>query len=250
MKRGQKAGPRTGRRDAIRILIADGQEVARIGIRAMLTGEPDFLVVGEAATLDDTLAQAACLQPDLVLVEARLSSGSGVEACRALITADPTIRVIILTQSGDSALLAAAVAAGAHGHLLKSVDRAELLQAIRTVFWGEGFPTPGLTEAVVRLLRRDDYALENSRYVTRLSPREQRILPMIADGMTNKEIAASLGLSDKTVKNYLASVYSKLGVTGRAHAAAVYAQREAQDALGAGSTGGVSDTVADKTCTP
>jgi DNA-binding NarL/FixJ family response regulator len=211
------------------VLIADGQEVVRIGVRAMLEGEPDFLILGETATLADTLPKARQAKADIVLLECEFSDGSGADACRRLIEGNPSIRVIMLTMSDLPSTFYAAVGAGAHGYVLKDVSRTELLRAIRVVAGGASYLHSEMVNRAFTILKD---GLEAGRVpeLHRLSPQERRIMPLVAEGKTNKEIAVELSLSDKTVKNYLLNLFKKLRITRRTQAATLYVQSQRRSA--------------------
>jgi DNA-binding NarL/FixJ family response regulator len=207
------------------VLIADGQEVVRVGVRAMLDGEPDLLIVGEAGTLAGTLSEAKRVKPDLVLIESRFPDGSGVETCRMLLKSEPAIRAIIMTRSGDSSACRDAVEAGAHGYVLKDIGRAELLRAVRVVAGGASYLNADMAEQVLSVLKEGlGGAKEPGLHV--LSPQERRLMPLVAEGKTNKEIAVELALSEKTVKNYMANMFAKLQVTRRTQAVALYVRAQ------------------------
>ncbi len=208
----------------IRVLIADAQEVVRVGVRAMLDGEPDLLIVGEAGTLAGTISETRRAKPDVALVESRFPDGSGFEACRLLLKADSAIRVIMMSMSNPSSAFYAAVEAGAHGYVLKDISRPELLRAIRVTAEGASYYLHSeMADQALKALREGlGGAQLSGLYV--LSPQERRIMPLVADGKTNKEIAVELSLSEKTVKNYLANMFEKLQITRRAQAAALYAR--------------------------
>lgn len=213
----------------IRVLIADGEEVVRIGVRTMLEGEPDFLILGETATLADTVSKARQAKADVVLLECEFSDGSGAEACRRLLEDNPSIRVIMLTMSNATSTFYAAVGAGVHGYVLKDVSRTELLRSIRVVAGGASYLHSEMVNQVFTVLQG---GLEAGREtgLHRLSPQERRIMPLVAEGKTNKEIALQLSLSDKTVKNYLLNLFKKLRITRRTQAAVLYIQTQRRSA--------------------
>lgn len=206
-----------------RVLIADGQEIVRIGGRAILEGEPDFLILRETATLADTLSEARQAKADVVLLECEFSDGSGAEACRRLIEDNPSIRVIMLTLSDVPSMFRAAVGAGAHGYVLKDVCCTELVRAVRVVAGGASYLHSKMVGQAFSVLK-DGLEAGREPGLHRLSPQERRIMPLVADGKTNKEIAVELFLSDKTVKNYLLNMFKKLRITRRTQAAALYVQ--------------------------
>jgi DNA-binding NarL/FixJ family response regulator len=190
----------------------------------VLSQEPNFVVAGEASTMADAIRLAKKLNPDLILMDIRLPDGSGVEACREILAAQPGSRVIFLTSYSDDESVLAAVLAGAHGYVLKEINSAALIDAIHNVANGHSILDPSVTERALTWLR--DLGKEGRIPGTeRLSPQEERVVMLVAEGQTNKEIAATLELSDKTVKNYLANVFQKLHITRRAQAAALFAKR-------------------------
>ena len=209
---------------AIRLLLVDDHEVVRLGLRTLLRREPNVEVVGEVGTAVGAVEDCQRLNPDVVLMDVRLPDGTGIEACREIRSACPATRVIFLTSFADEDAVFATIAAGADGYLLKEIDGAGLLRAIRSVAQGQSILDPGVTERVLAQLRPLTTQGEASQQVP-LSRQEQRVLGLVADGRTNKEIASSLKLSDKTVKNYLGTIFQKLHVTRRSQAAAFFARQ-------------------------
>jgi two-component system, NarL family, response regulator DevR len=204
-----------------RLLIVDDSEVVRTGLRTLLGLEPSFEVLGEAGTVATGVEACATLKPDVVLLDIRLPDGTGIEACRQILKCTPESRVLILTSVIDDTIVDDAIRAGAHGYLLKEIDGRGLVNAIRDVAAGKSILDPAVTARVMQLAKtggtgRDAFAT--------LSPQEKRVLALIAEGCTNKEVGVKLGLSDKTVKNYLSTVFEKLHVSRRAEAAVIYAQ--------------------------
>jgi DNA-binding NarL/FixJ family response regulator len=190
----------------------------------VLSQQDGLTVVGEAATMAVAVQDAVRLKPHVILMDVRLPDGSGVDACREILAASPNSRVIFLTSYADDDSVLAAVLAGAHGYVLKEIDSAALIHAIRSVAEGQSILDPTVTERALRWLR--DFAGGTPPPgVEHLSAQEERVLALVADGKTNKEIAAALSLSDKTVKNYLANVFQKLRITRRAQAAAFFIKR-------------------------
>ena len=209
----------------VRVLIVDDSEVVRAGLRALLGVEPALEVIGEAGAMAAGLEACRRLNPDVVLLDIRLPDGSGIAACRKMRHDSPDVRVLILTSVIDNAVVDDAIRAGAHGYLLKEIDGRGLVNAIREVAEGRSILDPAITARVLQLLRssgsgagRDTLAL--------LSPQEKRVLALIADGCTNKEVAVRLGLNEKTVRNYLSTVFEKLHVSRRAEAAVIFAQEQ------------------------
>jgi len=206
------------------LLIVDDHEVVRQGLRTLLDLEPDFRVIGEAASVADAVTQTARLRPSVVLLDVKLPDGSGIEACRRLLATTPPPRVLMLTSFSDDAMVVEAVQGGAHGYALKDVRTQDLIQAIRTVASGHGYLDPRVAQQTLHWIRDRSHAVSGhspDRF-TRLSPQERAILPLLAEGKTNKEIAVDLRLSDKTVKNYLANIFDKLQVKRRTEAVSWY----------------------------
>jgi two-component system response regulator DevR len=205
------------------VLLVDDSEVVRMGLRTLLGIETTLQVVGEAVNVASGVEASRRLKPDVVLLDIRLPDGSGIDACRQILKATPDTRVLILTSVIEESTVDDAIRAGAHGYVLKEIDGRALITAIRDVAGGRSILDPAITARVLQLVKtgstgstRDALAL--------LSPQERRVLALIAEGCTNKEVAARLGLSEKTVKNYLSTVFEKLHVSRRAEAAALFAQ--------------------------
>jgi two-component system, NarL family, response regulator DevR len=203
------------------VALVEDSEVVRMGLRALLGTEVDIAIVGEAGDVATGVALCARTRPTVVLLDIRLPDGSGFDACRQILQRAPGTRVLILTSVLDAAMVEEAIRAGAHGYLLKEIDGRGLLSAIRDIAAGKSILDPAVTARVLQLVKagpstRDPLGL--------LSPQEKRVLALIAEGCTNKEVALKLGLSDKTVKNYLSTVFEKLHVSRRAEAAALFAQ--------------------------
>lgn len=204
---------------SIRVLLVDDHEVVRAGLRTVLRQSQGILVVGEAATAAEAVRQASRCQPDVVLMDARLPDGSGVDACKAIREQSPDVRVLFLTSFSDESIVLAAVFGGADGYLLKHVNTASLLQAIRSVASGHSILDSSVTKLIVsgsRTVPANDPASSTAA----LSSQQHRVLALVAKGKTNKEIADALHLSDKTVKNYIRTIFQKLHVTRRSQAAA------------------------------
>ena len=208
----------------IRLLLVDDHEVVRLGLRAVLSRVPGLAVAGEAATMAEAVAKTGRVRPHVVVMDMRLPDGSGVEACRAIIQANPRTRVLFLTSYADDESLFAAVAAGAHGYLLKAIGSQALIQAIETVAAGRSIIDPAITAQALAWIKSRGRKSPADR-VDALSPQEDRVMALVAEGKTNREIAAALGLREKTVKNYLANIFDKLQITRRSQAAAYYTRR-------------------------
>ena len=215
----------TAKTHVIRVLLVDDHEVIRVGLRTVLGQTQGIAVVGEAGTMAEAVQQAQRLKPDVILMDVRLPDGSGIDACREILGALPGTRVIFLTSYADDDSVLAAVLAGAHGYVLKEIDSPALLEAIRSVAKGQSILDSHVTERALRWLR-GLHDLPATSGTDQLSTQEERVVALVAEGKTNKEIAAALGLSDKTVKNYLANVFQKLRITRRAQAAAFFVKRQ------------------------
>ena len=208
-------------KEPVRVLIVDDHEVIRVGLRTVLSRQDTISVVGEAATVADAIREACALKPDVVLMDVRLSGESGVDACRAIRDSCPATRVLFLTSYQDDEAVLAAVVGGAAGYLLKQVNAEALLGAIHSVAQGQSILDPAITQPLLTRMRlQKTEASEPPR--TTLSTQQQRVLALVAEGKTNKEIGSSLELSDKTVKNYIRFIFQKLKVTRRAQAAAFF----------------------------
>jgi DNA-binding NarL/FixJ family response regulator len=207
----------------IRLMLVDDHEVVRLGLRALFkqTGRVD--VVAEAGTVADAIAQAAKHRPDLVLMDLRLPDGTGLDACREILSANPGTRVLFLTSHSDEEAVTSTILAGAAGYLLKEIGSKALIQAIETVYSGESILDPKVTRAVLNRMSLLAAGAGTRRAPDeKLSPQERRILGLVVEGKTNKEIAKALDLSDKTVKNYLSNAFQKLNVRRRSQAAALF----------------------------
>lgn len=205
----------------IRLLIVDDHEVTRLGLRTLLESCPTFKIVGEAASVSETLAAAERLQPDLVLLDVRLADGSGIEVCRRLQRLDLDTKVLVLTSFADDNVLFDAITAGADGYLLKEIHGAKLIQAIYDVAAGRSILDPAVTRRVMSSLCTPTLLAPPNK-LDSLSTQERKVVALVAEGKTNKEIGRELGLSDKTVKNYLSNAMEKLNLTRRSQAAALY----------------------------
>ena len=206
-----------------RLLVVDDHEVVRQGLVAMLQRRPGFQVVAEASTAAEALEMARRYQPDLVVMDVRLPDGSGIEACREIRAEMPGTRVVILTSYPDEEAVFSAIVAGASGYLLKQVRARDLVAALEAVGRGESLLDPAVTEKVLERVRRIATGGATDE-LAQLTAQEQKILLLVAEGKTNKEIAADVYLSDKTVKNYVSSILSKLNLERRAQAAAFVAR--------------------------
>jgi two-component system response regulator DevR len=207
----------------LRVMLVDDHEIVRDGIRAMLDAEDDVVVTTEASTVREAVDEAARTRPDVVVMDVRLSDGSGIEATREIRAARPETKVLMLTSFADDEALFSSIMAGASGYVLKQVKSGDLLRAIRAVGAGDSLLDPGVTNAVLDRLRKGKHLMKDEK-LARLSPQEERILQLIAEGWTNRQIGDELHLAEKTVKNYVSSILSKLEVARRAEAAAYLAR--------------------------
>jgi len=205
-----------------RLLVVDDHEVVRQGLVALLDRRPNFQVVAQAGTVEEALAQAHLHQPDIVIMDVRLPDGSGVEACREIRADLPDTRVVMLTSFPDDEAVLSAIVAGAAGYLLKQIRARDLVAGLEAVGRGESLLDPAVTERVLARVRQIASG-EIHDELAGLTPQERKILMLVAEGMTNKAIAAEIFLSDKTVKNYVSSILAKLNLERRAQAAAFVA---------------------------
>jgi two-component system response regulator DevR len=207
----------------LRMLVVDDHEVVRQGLVSLLDRRSGFEVVAQAGSVAESIAQAARFEPDLVIMDVRLPDGSGIEACREIRAVRPETRVVMLTSYPDEEAVLSAIIAGASGYLLKQIRGRELVSALAAVGRGESLLDPAVTEKVLERVRRLASGGSNDE-LAELTAQERKILLLVADGKTNKEIAGDVFLSDKTVKNYVSSILSKLNLQRRTQAAAFVAK--------------------------
>ncbi|MGC4098026.1 MAG: response regulator transcription factor [Nitrospira sp.] len=200
------------------IVLIDDHEIVRIGLRSLLQLEPDMIIIGEAGTVAEGVAAVRRLTPQMVLLDAELPDASITDACRRLLTVAPKLLIVVLTSYAENST--AAIQNGAHGYVLKDVRTDDLIRAIRTVVSGKEYLDPRATQQALGWIRTSSDLGMTPEGTTRLSEQERLIMPLLAQGKTNKEIAFQLRLSDKTVKNYLANIFDKLHVKRRTEAAA------------------------------
>jgi two-component system response regulator DevR len=205
------------------LLIVDDHEVVRQGLAALLGRRPEFHVVAEAGTVAEAVAAARRFRPNLVVMDVRLPDGSGIEACREIRAEMPETRVVMLTSYPDEDAVLSAIIAGASGYLLKQVRARDLVAALEAVGRGESLLDPAVTGRVLDRVRRIATS-DQPDELAQLTSQEQKILLLVAEGKTNKEIASEVFLSDKTVKNYVSSILAKLNLERRAQAAAYMAK--------------------------
>ncbi len=201
----------------VKVFLLDDHEVVRRGLRELLESEGDVEIVGEAATAASAIGRILALRPDVAVLDARLPDGSGIEVCRHVRSVDPNIRAIILTSFDDDEALFAAIMAGASGYVLKQVTGQDLLSAVRHVATGASLLDPQVTERVMQRLR--DGSSQEPDELKSLTAQERRILELVAEGLTNRQIGEKLFLAEKTVKNYMSSILAKLGLERRTQAA-------------------------------
>ena len=204
----------------VRVFLVDDHEVVRRGLRELFEPQPDLEVVGEASNAEEALTRVPSAQPDVALLDVRLPGTSGIELCRDLRAMLPELRCLMLTSFADDDALFSAILAGASGYLLKEIRGPELVSAVRRVAAGQSLIDPALTASVMERLRGH----QEDQRIAKLSPQERRILDLIAEGKTNRQIGAELYLAEKTVKNYVSNLLTKMGFARRTEAA-VYAAR-------------------------
>ncbi len=214
----------------LRILLVDDHEVVRLGLKSLLARQPGFDVVAEAASENEAVEKATEYQPDVVLMDIRLAGGNGVAATEAIMEKLPQTKVIMLTSYAEDEMLFAAIRAGAVGYVLKQVGSQDVIRAVEAAGRGEAMLDPSLTQRVFQEMRRA-IKKEEATAFDELTAQEKQVLALIAEGKTNREIGAALFLSEGTVRNYVSSVLSKLGVSNRAEAAAYAIQHHLKDNL-------------------
>ena len=207
--------------NAVRVFLLDDHEIVRRRVKELLEAEGDLEVVGEAGTAAEALARIPPTRPDVAVLDVRLPDGDGVQVCREIRSAHPEIQCLMLTSFADDEALFQAIVAGASGYVLKQIKGADVVEAVRAVASGRSLLDPSVTARVLERLRSGS---EEDELLARLSPQERNILRLIADGLTNRQIAEEVHLAEKTVKNYVSNLLSKLGMERRTQAA-VYAAR-------------------------
>jgi DNA-binding NarL/FixJ family response regulator len=208
-------------RPVVGVFLLDDHEVVRRGVRELLEAEPDITVVGEAGTVESALARIPALRPDVAVLDVRLPDGDGVSVCRALRSRMPDTACLMLTSFGDDEAFFDAIMAGAAGYVLKQIRGTDLIGAVRTVASGESMLDPQAADRVLRRMREQAQAADP---LSDLTKQERRILELIGEGLTNRQIGDHLRLAEKTVKNYISVLFAKLGMQRRTQAAA-YAAR-------------------------
>jgi two-component system, NarL family, response regulator DevR len=211
----------------IRLLLVDNHQIVRIGLATLFRTVPHFLVVGEAGTVAEAVAQARQCAPDVVLMDVRLPDGSGIEACRQIRSEQPDARVLMLTSYSDEEAVIASIMAGAAGYLLKDTDSEKLIESIEVIARGSSLLDPAVTQTVLSWMQQPSVQVPGDP-LSELSEREREILPLVAEGKTNREIALLLSLSENSVKSYVSNILQKLRLARRAEAAAFMPRRESQ----------------------
>lgn len=210
----------------VKVFLLDDHEVVRRGLRDLLDAEPDITVVGEAGTAEQALARGPALRPDVAVLDVRLPDGDGIGVCRELRSRMPDLACLMLTSFDDEDALLDAIMAGAAGYVLKQIKGSDLVSAVRTVATGQSMLDPATTARLMRSLRDPEAAVRepHDARLAALTERERAVLELIGDGLTNRQIAKRLYLSEKTVKNHISRLLGKLGVERRVQAAVIAAQ--------------------------
>ncbi len=211
----------------VRLVLIDDSPLIRAGLRAVLEGYATVTIVAEAGSAAEGLEAVVRHKPDVVLLDLRLPDRPGLVVCRDILQRRPGTRVLILTSAAEERTVREAIAIGAHGYLLKENDGASLVAAITRVAAGHSVLDPSLADQVLSLMKRGPEPARGDRIAV-LSTQERRVLALLADGLTNKGIGEKLGLTEKTVKNYLSNIFDKLHLSNRAQAAALYAQQSSE----------------------
>jgi DNA-binding NarL/FixJ family response regulator len=213
-----------------RIMLVDDHEVVRLGLKALIDRRQDMEVVAEAASAAEAVTKSQAHRPDVVIMDIRLGGSSGIDACAAISQQLPEVKIIMLTSYAEDEMLFAAIRAGASGYVLKQAGGQEVIRAIETVGQGHSLLDPSLTERVFAEVRRAARAQESAAF-SQLTEQERRVLLLVADGKTNREIAQDLHLGQGTVRNYVSNILSKLGLSNRAEAAAYATKHNLRESL-------------------
>ncbi len=209
--------------EPIRVFLLDDHEVVRRGVRDLVEADGDLVVVGEAGSAEEAMRRIAAVHPHVAVLDVQLGDGSGIEVCRAIRSEHPEIHCLMLTSYADDEAMLDSVVAGASGYVLKQIRGNELVESIRKVAAGRSLLDPAMTARVIERVRRGP---EQDERLASLTPQERRILDLLADGLTNRQIGEKMFLAEKTVKNYVSNLLMKLGMSRRTEAA-VYAARHA-----------------------
>lgn len=213
---------------AIRVLLVDDSELVRLGLTTMLAAYPQVSIVGQADSVHTGLQEIRSVRPEVVLLDIRLPDGSGLDVCRTILQEQPNTRILVLSSMVDDETVAEAIGAGAQGYLLKDINGTGLVQAIVDCAHGKSILDPTVASRVLQLMKSGQQQTVAADRYAQLSPQEQKVLALVGEGMTNKEVAISMHLSEKTVKNYLSNLFAKLQIARRSQAAAFYAEVRAQ----------------------
>ncbi|MFD8291828.1 response regulator [Streptomyces lavendulae] len=226
--------PNASAEPAVRVFLLDDHEVVRRGLRDLLDAEPDIAVVGEAGTAEQALTRGPAVRPDVAVLDVRLPDGDGISVCRELRSRMPGLACLMLTSFDDEDALLDAIMAGAAGYVLKQIKGSDLVAAVRTVATGQSMLDPSTTARLMRSLRGPEAVAQEPQdsRLAALSERERDVLELIGEGLTNRQIAERLYLSEKTVKNHISRLLGKLGVERRVQAAVIAAQVHEHDAEG------------------
>ena len=207
--------------DRIRLLIVDDHKVVRLGLMTMFSRHRGVQIVGDVGTMEAAIEESKRLRPDVVLMDVRLPDGSGIDACREIRTMCPETQVLFLTSFADDDAMLATVLAGAAGFLLKQADEHGVIQAVETVAKGQSIVDPAVTHALLQRMR--SFSSQTTANPSgALSPQEECVMTLVVQGKTNKEIGLDMGLSEKTVKNYLSNIFQKMQVSRRSQAAVLF----------------------------
>jgi two-component system response regulator DevR len=220
----EQTGQSEGSDQAIRLFILDDHEIVRRGLRELFEVEPDIEIVGEAGTADEALRRIPAIQPRVAVLDVQLADGTGIEVCREIRSNHPEIQCLMFTSFSEDEALFDSIMAGASGYVLKQVIGNDLVNSVRRVAAGQSLLDPMMTSRVLERLRNGP---ERDERLASLTPQEQRILDLLADGLTNRQIAEQMYLAEKTVKNYVSNLLTKMGMRRRTEAA-VYAARLAE----------------------
>ncbi|WP_244963160.1 response regulator [Nocardioides dongkuii] len=219
----QMPGPMIGPKRQITVFLLDDHELVRHGVRSLLERDGDIVVIGESGLAQQAAHRIPALRPDVAVLDVRLPDGTGVEVCRQIRSVDPGIAALMLTSFEEDETLFAAIMAGAAGYVLKEVKAGDLADAVRRVAAGQSMLDPALTSRVLARLRDGPPVNPLTRHLT---PKERQVLELVKEGLTNRQIATRLNLSEKTAKNYVSTMLGKLGVTSRTQAAIIDTHRD------------------------
>lgn len=211
----------------IKIMIVDDHEVVRLGLKNLLENQPNMKIIGEADTVKSAINKASALKPDVILLDVRLPDGSGIEACKEIHTLLPKTKIIILTSFPDDDIVIDAILSGATGFVLKEIKGNSLVDSIEKVSRGESLLDPRITSKVMNYMKTMNQPLDDE-HADKLTKQEIKVLALVAEGKTNKEIGDELFLSERTVRNYLSRVLKKLDLSNRTQAAAYYVENYSQ----------------------